>query len=141
MRALSSLIHAGDGNHERCKTIVARIRAPLVTVWPAFTEAMCLLGFSWKAQDALWEMVHRDALKFLRLGEDDAPRIRELMNQYRDLPMDPADSALVRVAERENLREVFTLHQRDFRGLPTRALRAFHDSSRLTPGGDLIADR
>lgn len=111
---LVALIHAGDGNHERCKTIVARIRAPLVTVWPAFSEAMNLLGFSWKAQDALWEMVHRDAVKFLRLGEDDAPRMRELMNQYRDLPMDLADSALVRVAERENLREVFTLDQRDF---------------------------
>jgi len=40
--------------------------------------------------------------------------MRELMNQYRDLPMDLADSGLVRVAERENLREVFTLDRRDF---------------------------
>jgi len=40
--------------------------------------------------------------------------MRELMRKYQDLPMDLADAALVRVAEREKLRRVFTLDQRDF---------------------------
>ena len=31
-----------------------------------------------------------------------------------DLPMDLADGALVRVAERERLRRIFTLDRRDF---------------------------
>jgi len=75
---------------------------------------MYLLGFSWKAQDALWEMVQREALAFLPLGVEDFPRMRELMKRYNDLPMDLADSALVRVAEREKLRELFTLDRRDF---------------------------
>ena len=39
----------------------------------------------------------------------------ELMRKYKDLPMDLADAALVRVAERERIRHVFTLDQRDFR--------------------------
>jgi len=38
------------------------------------------------------------------LGRDDSPRMRELMWKYRNLPMDLADAALVRVAERERLR-------------------------------------
>jgi hypothetical protein len=37
------------------------------------------------------------------------------MAKYRDLPMDLADAALVRVAERDRIRHVFTLDQRDFR--------------------------
>ena len=111
---LVALIHAGDRNHERCKSVASKIRSPLVTVWPAFTEAMYLLSFSWKAQDALWEMLLRDALKLLALGNDDAHRMRELMQRYQDLPMDLADAALVRVAEREKLREVFTLDKPDF---------------------------
>jgi len=111
---LVALLHAGDEHHERCKEVASRIRSPLVTVWPAFTEAAYLLGFSWKAQDALWEMVQREALAFLQLGAEDFPRMRELMKQYNDLPMDLADSALVRVAEREKLRELFTLDRRDF---------------------------
>jgi len=40
--------------------------------------------------------------------------MRELMRKYRDVPMDLADAALVRVAEREKLRQVFTLDRRDF---------------------------
>lgn len=50
----------------------------------------------------------------LPLDESDAPRIGELMRKYRDLPMDLGDAALVRVAEREKLRRVFTLDRRDF---------------------------
>ena len=34
--------------------------------------------------------------------------------KYRDLPMDMADAALVRVAEREGIRRVLTLDHRDF---------------------------
>jgi hypothetical protein len=44
----------------------------------------------------------------------DVPRIRELMRKYADRPMDLADAALVRVAERENVRRIFTVDRRDF---------------------------
>jgi len=40
--------------------------------------------------------------------------MRGLMWKYRDLPMDLADAALVRVAERERIRRVFTVDRRDF---------------------------
>jgi predicted nucleic acid-binding protein len=36
------------------------------------------------------------------------------MWKYRDLPMDLADAALVRVAEREHIRRIFTIDRRDF---------------------------
>jgi predicted nucleic acid-binding protein len=34
--------------------------------------------------------------------------------EIRDLPMDLADAALVRVVERERIRRVFTVNRRDF---------------------------
>jgi uncharacterized protein len=111
---LVALIHRGDRNHERCKKVASSLVGPLVTVWPAFTEAMYLLSFSWRAQDALWEMLHRAAVVFAELGESDFSRMRDLMKRYQDLPMDLADAALVRVAEREKLREIFTLDRKDF---------------------------
>jgi len=40
--------------------------------------------------------------------------MRQLMQKYRDLPMDLADAALVRIAEREGIRRIFTLDRRDF---------------------------
>jgi uncharacterized protein len=41
--------------------------------------------------------------------------MRVLMQKYRDHPMDLADASLVRLAEERNVRDVFTLDERDFR--------------------------
>ena len=52
--------------------------------------------------------------RFARLDSADAPRMRELLEKHRDLPMDLADAALVRVAERDSLTRIFTLDRRHF---------------------------
>jgi hypothetical protein len=111
---LVALIHQDDNQHHTCKETFISLNEPLGTVWPVLTEAMYLLNFSWDAQDALWGMIEAGAVEILPLGSDDLGRIRDLMRKYRDLPMDLADAALVRIAERERLRRVFTLDRRDF---------------------------
>jgi uncharacterized protein len=111
---LVALIHEDDDRHQACKETFLTLTEPLGTVWPVLTEAMYLLSFSWEAQIALWEMIETGAVEILVLGKDDVGRMRELMRKYRDLPMDLADAALVRVAERERLRRIFTLDRRDF---------------------------
>jgi predicted nucleic acid-binding protein len=111
---LVALLDRADAEHARCVATLRRLRAPLLTVWPAFTEAMYLLGGSWPAQKALWSRLETGALSIAALDHTDAPRMRELMEKYRDLPMDMADAALVRVAERESLTEIFTLDRRHF---------------------------
>jgi predicted nucleic acid-binding protein len=111
---LVALLHRDDRHHRECVEALAGLRDPLVSVWPAVTEAMYLLGFSWKAQDALWELIQEETVRLLPLESADHVRMRDLMRKYRTLPMDLADAALVRVAERERLRRIFTLDQRDF---------------------------
>ena len=111
---LVAMIHVNDQNHRRCTEAFRELDQPLATVWPAFTEAMYLLGFSWTAQDALWEFARRGSLELLPVGTGELARMHELMRKYNDLPMDLADAALVAVAERERLRTVFTLDRTDF---------------------------
>jgi predicted nucleic acid-binding protein len=111
---LVALIDADDAHHDICVETLRGLRDPLITVWPAFTEAMYLLGESWRGQKALWSRIETDALTLAPLEAGDAPRMRELMEKYRDLPMDLADAALVRVAERESLARIFTLDRRHF---------------------------
>lgn len=111
---LVALIDRSDPYHQACRAVVETVREALGTVWPAFTEAMYLLRSSADAQRALWEMITVGGVKFIELGHDDCPRMRELMWKYRDRPMDLADAALVRVAEREHLRRVFTIDRHDF---------------------------
>jgi predicted nucleic acid-binding protein len=111
---LVAILDRGDAAHHACVTALRTLRDPLITVWPALTEAMYLLGGSWSAQKALWSRLETGALALASLDEEDAPRMRELMEKYRDLPMDLADAALVRVAERESLTEIFTLDRKHF---------------------------
>jgi predicted nucleic acid-binding protein len=109
-----ALLDRADPAHESCVAALSAVRDPLITVWPAFAEAMYLLGGSWPGQKALWSRLETDALGLAPLDKTDAPRMRELMEKYRDLPMDFADAALVRVAEREALTNVFTLDRKHF---------------------------
>ncbi|MCW3096295.1 MAG: domain protein like [Chthonomonadaceae bacterium] len=41
---LVALINAKDKNHARCLAVLPVLSAPLLTTWPAFTEAMYLLS-------------------------------------------------------------------------------------------------
>ena len=111
---LVALIDRGDHHHQACREALTKIDDPPVTVWPAFTEAMYLLRASAKAQRTLWDMVGVGGVRLMELGLSDYPRMRELMWKYRDRPTDLADAALVRVAEREIIRRVFTIDRHDF---------------------------
>ncbi len=111
---LVALLHRDDRNHTLCVRALRSLGEFLGTAWPVVTEAMYLLGFSSQAQDALWEMIGSGAVGLFSLDTSDVPRMRELMRKYRDLPMDVADAALVRIAEREGIRRIFTIDRRDF---------------------------
>ena len=106
--ALIALLDRADAAHERCIETLKRIRGPLVTVWPALTEAMHLLADAWRGPDALCDMVADGALKLIPLEASDVGRIKQLMQKYHDVPMDFADAALVCAAERERLTRIVT---------------------------------
>jgi predicted nucleic acid-binding protein len=111
---LVALISASDRHHARCRAALQRIEEPMVTIWPAFTEAMYLLRSSRLAQRALWEIIERGTIVIIQLDIYDVPRMQALMEKYHDLPMDLADAGLVRAAEREKIRRIFTLDRREF---------------------------
>jgi uncharacterized protein len=111
---LVAILDRADRHHTECVEALRDIRVPLLTVWPAFTEAMYLLNFSPAAQDALWHMLETNTLLLAPLDASDAPRMNALMKKYRDAPMDLADAALVRVAEREHIAQIFTIDRRHF---------------------------
>ena len=111
---LVALVDADDQHHQACAATFRLIKEPLATVWPPVTEAMHLLEDLPQGQQALWDMLERGAIGLLPLGSPDFPRIRELMRKYKNRPMDLADAALIRVAEREGTRKIFTVDRADF---------------------------
>jgi len=123
---LVALIDRGEQDHERCVATLSNLSAPMVTTWPAFTEAMYLLGSAggWKAQEALWKLLDRGDLELVPLDDALRDRTQALMAKYRDIPMDLADATLVAAAEALGLTRVFTL-DRDFQVYRLRGKRKF----------------
>jgi hypothetical protein len=98
---------ASDHYHHSCIELLKTINEPLITTWPVLTEAFYLLGFSWKAQDNLWEFIIRGGVDILSLNDSQQARCRQLMEKYSDLPMD--------LAESQKIKKVFTLDHKDFK--------------------------
>jgi predicted nucleic acid-binding protein len=108
---LIALIDADDPDHVRCVEALDRLRLPMVTTWPAFTEAMYLLGRAsdWRAQNALWRLQQRQDLLVPELSGAALKRAAQLMAKYADRPMDLADATLVALAEERDDNRIFTL--------------------------------
>jgi uncharacterized protein len=124
---LVALIDRDDQDHRRCVAALGKLPAKrLVTTWPCLTEAMHLLkragGLS--AQDQLWGYVADGPVSLHLPALDEWERMRRLMRQYGDAPMDIADASLVTAAERLNVNRVFTL-DRHFRAYRIGGARAF----------------
>jgi predicted nucleic acid-binding protein len=113
---LVALIDADEADHETCVLSLQTLTLPLLTTWPAFTEAMYLLGRAGGSagQQALWKLVLSRRLDVVELSRGAVERSSVLMAKYADRPMDLADATLVALAEERSERRIFTLDD-DFR--------------------------
>ena len=112
---LVALVDGDDQHHAASIQTLKTIREPLATVWPAISEAMYLLSDLPRAQEVIWDVLSSERIRLISIGLHDVPRMRELMAKYSSLPMDFADAALVRVAERDGIRKIFTVDKTDFK--------------------------
>ncbi len=124
---LVALIDRDDAHHARCVALLGMLPSgPLLTTWPCFTEAMYLLGRAGRfpAQDVLWGYLSDKLVTLHAPDGAEQDRIRALMRQYHDAPMDLADASLVSGAERLSLRRIFTV-DRHFRAYRINGTHAF----------------
>ena len=108
---LIAIIDADEPDHNACLAALDELVLPLVTTWPAFTEAMYLLGQAGgiRGQGALWSLVHTNRLVVADLSTKAIERSAQLMDKYADRPMDLADATLVALAEEQGHHKVFSL--------------------------------
>ena len=110
---LIALFDSSDKYHQEAVDFIKTNKYPLATTLASITETLHLLDFNRNAQIDFLEWVHRGAVEIHNIENSDFKRLRELMEKYRDLPMDFADSCLVYLAEKLNLNTIATI-DRDF---------------------------
>jgi len=108
--ALINLVDQGQPRSAEFRAAFNTLRRPVVTTWPAFTEAMYLVfGIGgWPLERKLWDFVLLGLVTFHSPDEAEARRMVELMERYRDRPMDLADASLVAAAESRNDPRILT---------------------------------
>ncbi len=108
---LIAIIDADEADHHACVAALDELTMPLVTTWPAFTEAMYLIGSAGgiRGQQALWRLLHDGRLTIGDLSDSAVRRSAQLMDKYADNPMDLADATLVAYAEEHGHRRIFTI--------------------------------
>lgn len=108
---LVALIDGDDPSHTKCASALVRLTKSLLTTWPCFTEAFYLLGSAGghAAQDELWGYLEEGLLDIHVNSLHELRRMRALMRQYQDTPMDLADASLVAAAETLKITRIFTI--------------------------------
>lgn len=117
--ALYALYDADDRSHE------AVLEALEAETGPVVVPAALLGEIDYLLREFLGVDAELDFLVSLQTGaflldtavDRDLERIRDLVEQYRDLDLGLADAAVVATAERLETHEILTLDERDFRAV------------------------
>jgi predicted nucleic acid-binding protein len=115
--AIYALYDADDQHHAECQAVVSEEQGPLFLPSALLSEIDYLLATRLGFEAALdfIDSIQTGAFTLVGLTAEDLVRCRELVSQYRDLPLGLADACVVAVAERLRLQTLFTVDQRHFR--------------------------
>jgi predicted nucleic acid-binding protein len=111
---LVAIVSERDTEHRRCLEHSRTISPPMLTCWLVVTEAAWLLRNRPASVRDLFRAFEDGVLRLARLDETDMPAIDGILKTYANLRPQLADAALVHLAERDQLRTIFTLDRRDF---------------------------
>jgi predicted nucleic acid-binding protein len=110
---LIALFDSSDKFHHDSVEFIKANKFPLITTIASITETLHLLDFNRNAQIDFLEWINRGGVEIYNIQNRDFHRLKELMEKYRDLPMDFADSCLVYLAEQLDINTIATI-DRDF---------------------------
>ncbi|MGQ0633100.1 MAG: type II toxin-antitoxin system VapC family toxin [Planctomycetaceae bacterium] len=111
---LVAMLHKSDGNHVRCRDQAKRFDGPVFTCWPVITEAAWLLRKIPNGLKRLLDFLATADVTPLELDSGAPAWMNRARSTYEDLHPQLADLALLYVAQREQIRFIFTLDRRDF---------------------------
>jgi len=112
--ALVSLLDRSQTFHSEFASFFKRWRGPVVSTEAVLTEATHLLAKVPGGPQACCDFFLEGGAVLVPSSPGSLRRCRELIDSYRDLPMDFADATLVVLAEELNTQLVLTTDRRDF---------------------------
>lgn len=100
---------ARDDYHASVCNFFEECSSELITTTACVTEVMYLLSKNYRTQNEFLNDLAKQLYRCIPLVPEDFSRIRELNEQYADLPADFADLSLISISERLNISAIITL--------------------------------
>ena len=111
---LVAAFRRSERHHQSCRQKLKSLAGPIATTLPVLTEAFYLLSPESAHADRVRTFIRRGGAAVIDMDAPQIDRAFDLMEEYRDLPMDFADASLIAAAESLKTVKIFTLDARDF---------------------------
>ncbi len=111
---LIALFDPADKLRTRCRKILRGVKEPLCSSVPVLTETFHMRSPVSQGADKLREFIGMGGLSVWYFDDASLERALELMERYKEHPMDLADASLVVAAEVLRTRNIFTIDRDDF---------------------------
>ena len=106
---LIALFDKGDKYHQDVLDFFKAYRGEFVTTWAVVTEVTHMLDFNLKVQLDFLKWLELGAVEIYEIKQSDLREIIPMMTKYTNVPMDLADSTLMFVAQKENIKEIVSI--------------------------------
>jgi hypothetical protein len=111
---LVAMLRQDDIHHQRCRDVASQLRSPLITTWPAVTEAAWLLRHVPGGVSQLVGFLESGLVRCHDLEAAFPFWLQQFLRQYADLAPQLADASLAYTADVLKTDTILTLDRRDF---------------------------
>lgn len=109
-----ALIDRSESRHSECVEWMKGFKGDIFSSEAVLTEVLYLLNFSVAAQAAALDFLLNGAVVLVPSSVESLRRVKDLLQKYKDFPMDFADATLVVLAHELGIGEVVTFDRKHF---------------------------
>lgn len=106
---LIALFNKKDKYYKIVLEFIKEFDGILISTWPVITEVSHFLSYNNKIQIDFFTWIYRGGIEIFPIEVENFDRLINLLNKYKDIPMDLADGSLILAAETLNINNVITI--------------------------------
>ena len=106
---LIALFDKSDKYHTKVLEFLKDYEGELITSWGVITEVTHMLDFNLNAQIDFLKWVELGAVKIYDIKQNELKSMIEMIRKYTNVPMDFADSSLMYIAHKENIKNIVSI--------------------------------
>jgi predicted nucleic acid-binding protein len=99
----------GDKYHKEVFSFLENFDGKLITTWAVITEVSHTLDFNLNVQIDFLTWIELGAIRVYEIQQNDLKEIIPMIKKYTNVPMDLAESSLMFVAKKENIKNIVSI--------------------------------